>query len=75
MTPVYVLGGYQTDFARNWTRESGGSVPDALFGMFAETVPAALADAAVPAADVQVAHVGNLAAELFAGQADRKSVV
>ena len=21
-TPIYVLGGYQTDFARNWTKEN-----------------------------------------------------
>jgi acetyl-CoA C-acetyltransferase len=69
---VYVLGGYQTDFARNWTREGGaggGAAGGPLFGMFAEAVPAALADAAVDAAEVQVAHVGNLAGELFAGQA------
>ncbi len=59
---VFVLGGAQTDFARDFAEEG-------LFGMFAEVVPAALADARVEVADVEVAHVGNLAAELFTGQA------
>jgi acetyl-CoA C-acetyltransferase len=62
--PVYVLGGYLTDFARNWTQEGLD-----LFAMFAEAVPGALADADMPEEDVQVAHVGNVAAEQFAGQA------
>jgi acetyl-CoA C-acetyltransferase len=62
---VFVLGGAQTDFARNWTRDSAEPLRD----MLAEAVTAALADADVLAADVQTAHVGNLAAELFTGQA------
>ncbi|MFJ2031980.1 beta-ketoacyl synthase N-terminal-like domain-containing protein [Streptosporangium sp. NPDC087985] len=37
-SPVYVLGGAQTDFARNWASEGLG-----LFDMFAEVVPAACA--------------------------------
>ena len=61
---MYVLGGAQTDFARNFTKEGRG-----LLELFAEVVPAALADAGVRAEDVEVAHVGNLAAELFTGQA------
>ncbi|MFJ1761560.1 acetyl-CoA acetyltransferase [Amycolatopsis sp. NPDC088138] len=61
---VFVLGGAQTDFARNFAKEGRG-----ILEMFAEVVPAALADAGVSAADVGVAHVGNLAAELFTGQA------
>ncbi len=62
---VFVLGGAQTDFARNWTRESAEPLRD----MLADAVTGALADADVPAADVQTGHVGNLAAELFTGQA------
>ncbi|MFC4127820.1 acetyl-CoA acetyltransferase [Nocardia rhizosphaerae] len=62
--PVYVLGGAQTDFARNWTKEGLG-----LVDMFAEAVPAALADARVDDHEVGVVHVSNLAGELFAGQA------
>lgn len=61
---VFVLGGAQTDFARNYAKEGRG-----ILELFAEVVPAALADAGVSAADVEVAHVGNLAAELFTGQA------
>ncbi|MDS0135495.1 MULTISPECIES: acetyl-CoA acetyltransferase [unclassified Amycolatopsis] len=61
---VFVLGGAQTDFARNFTKEGRG-----ILELFAEVVPAALADAGVSAEDVEVAHVGNLAAELFTGQA------
>ncbi|WP_157245679.1 acetyl-CoA acetyltransferase [Nonomuraea typhae] len=57
---IRILGGYQTDFAR-----TGSS----LFAMLEEASLGALEDAGVPARDVQVAHVGNLAGELFAGQA------
>ncbi|MFC3455412.1 acetyl-CoA acetyltransferase [Amycolatopsis speibonae] len=61
---VFVLGGAQTDFARNFAKEGGG-----LFEMFAEVVPDALVDAQVETHDIGVAHVANLAAELFTGQA------
>lgn len=61
--PIFVLGGAQTDFARNWSRE--GATPFELLGA---AIDGALEDAAVPAADVQVAHVGNFVAELFCGQ-------
>lgn len=57
---IHVLGGYQTDFARSGV---------GLFEMLREASLGALEAAAVPAGDVQVAHVGNLAGELFAGQA------
>ncbi len=61
---VFVLGGAQTDFARDFAKEDGG-----LFEMFAEVVPDALVDAQVEANEIGVAHVANLAAELFTGQA------
>ncbi|MFI7443126.1 acetyl-CoA acetyltransferase [Nonomuraea indica] len=57
---IRVLGGYQTDFARSGV---------GLFDLLHESCLGALAAAGVPAEDVQVAHVGNLAGELFAGQA------
>lgn len=63
--PVFVLGGAQTDFARNWSRET----PEPLYAMLTEAVHGALDDAGVPAQDVATVHVGNLAAELFTGQA------
>lgn len=61
--PVYLLGGFQTDFARNFTRE-GKTLAD----LMRETVQGALASTGVGAAEVEVGHVGNFAAELFVGQ-------
>ena len=61
--PVYVLGGYQTDFARNWAKE-GKDFVDA----FAETVSGTLDATSLDAAEVDVAHVGNFAAELYCHQ-------
>jgi acetyl-CoA C-acetyltransferase len=61
---TYVLGGAQTDFARNIGKEGKG-----LLELLAEVVPAAVADAGVGESTVEVAHIGNLAGELFTGQA------
>jgi len=61
--PIFVLGGAQTDFARNWSRE--GATPFELLGA---AIDGTLDDAAVPVDDVEVAHVGNFVAELFCGQ-------
>lgn len=63
MTDVWLLGGYQSDFARNFTRE-GSDFAD----LTAEVVQRTLEDARVPAAEVGVVHVGNAFGELFAGQ-------
>jgi acetyl-CoA C-acetyltransferase len=59
MTSVFVLGGYQSDFARKAT---------GLYDLVAEAAPAALAASGVPATDVDVVHVSTMAAELFTGQ-------
>ncbi len=59
----FVLGGHQTDFARNAAREGLG-----LTDLLGEAAHGALADADVEAADVGVAHVGNFAAEVYSGQ-------
>lgn len=61
---VYVLGGWQSDFARNWAREGID-----LAGAFAETVNEGLAAAKLDAADIETGHVGNFVSDLFAGQA------
>ncbi len=61
--PVYVLGGYQTDFARNWTKENKHIV-----AMLREAVRGGLAATGLDAADVEVGHVGNFAAELYSMQ-------
>ena len=60
---IYILGGWQSDFSRNWTRE-GMDIADA----FVETVNEGLAATALDAAEVETGHVGNFTAELFAGQ-------
>ena len=60
---VRILGGYQTDFARNWLKE-GRNLPDVM----AEAVRGALESAHLAPADVGTIHVGNFAAELFASQ-------
>jgi acetyl-CoA C-acetyltransferase len=61
--PVYVLGGLQTDFARNWARE-GLEIADAM----RETVLDGLEQVRLAPRDIEVAHVGNFAAELFCNQ-------
>ena len=61
--PVYILGGYQTDFARNWLKE-GKTFVDMLH----EAVSAGLAAAGIDPKEVEVAHVGNFAAELYCKQ-------
>jgi acetyl-CoA C-acetyltransferase len=61
--PVYVLGGYQTDFARNWSKENKH-----ISAMFQEAVTGALQATRIPPEDVEVGHVGNFAAELYAMQ-------
>lgn len=60
---VFVLGGTQTDFAINWSRDGRGA-----FEMMHAAIDGALADTGVDEADVGVAHVGNFAGELFTGQ-------
>jgi acetyl-CoA C-acetyltransferase len=61
--PVYLLGGYQTDFARNWTKEKKHFV-----ALMREGVLGGLEAAQLEPKDIQVAHVGNFAAELYCKQ-------
>ncbi len=60
---VFILGGAQTDFAANWTRNNAG-----LFDLFSEAVLEGLESADLDASEIEVGHVGNFVAELFAGQ-------
>ena len=60
---VRILGGYQTDFARNWLKQ-GQTLPEVM----AEAVLGALDAARLEAKDVGTIHVGNFAAELFTSQ-------
>ncbi|MFN3215173.1 MAG: acetyl-CoA acetyltransferase [Acidimicrobiales bacterium] len=63
-TDIWVLGGHQSDFARNLAREGVG-----FDGLTAEIVEATLAAAGVDATDIDVVHVANAFGELFTGQA------
>ena len=61
--PVYILGGYQTDFARNWLKEGKD-----LVALMQDAVSGGLTAAGIDAREVDVAHVGNFAAELYCKQ-------
>jgi acetyl-CoA C-acetyltransferase len=61
--PVYILGGAQSDFARNWARE-GKHFAEVM----TEIVTDAITVAKVEPHEVQTAHVGNFAAELYSKQ-------
>ncbi|MDJ0959907.1 MAG: acetyl-CoA acetyltransferase [Acidimicrobiia bacterium] len=63
MRDIYVLGGYQTDFAVNWAKQDQG-----VFDILAASVNGALDATDIEPADIDVAHVGNFAGELFTGQ-------
>lgn len=60
---VWILGGYQSDFARNFDREGLD-----FSGLTAEVVDATLAASRLDAADIGVVHVANAFGELFARQ-------
>ena len=60
---VWILGGYQSDFARNFDREGLGFAE-----LTGEVVDATLATARLEAAAVDVVHVANAFGELFAHQ-------
>lgn len=60
---VFIIGGSQTDFARNWAREGGG-----LFELMDASITAALRQCGLTGSDIDVAHIGNFVGEMFAGQ-------
>ena len=62
-TDVWILGGYQSDFARNLTKE-GLDFAD----LTREVLDAAFTAAKVDAADIGVVHVANAFGEMFAAQ-------
>jgi len=61
--PVYILGGAQSDFARNWTKEGKHFVD-----VMRQTALDGLKTAQLEPREVESAHVGNFAAELYAKQ-------
>ena len=60
---TYIIGGYQTDFARNWTKESKH-----FSALMYESVNGALEHCDIEPTEVDSAHVGNFAAELYCMQ-------
>jgi acetyl-CoA acetyltransferase len=60
---IYILGGWQSDFADNWTRKGWDTA-----AAFAEAVGAGLDAVDLEPGDIECGHVGNFAGELFAGQ-------
>ena len=60
---VYILGGAQTDYARNWAREGLE-----IYAMFAEVLQDGVAAAGIEPAQIEVGHVGNFVGDLFTGQ-------
>lgn len=60
---VYILGGWQSDFKRNWARE-GLEIGDG----FAEALHGGLDAVSMAPAEVEVGHVGNFVGDLFSGQ-------
>jgi len=63
MTDVYVLGGAQTDFSRNWAREGEG-----LYDMFTAALTGAVHSTGIDPAQIESGHVGNFVGDLFAHQ-------
>jgi acetyl-CoA C-acetyltransferase len=61
--PVYILGGSQTDFARNWAREGLE-----IYDMFSDVLQGAIAAAGIEPEQIEVGHVGNFVGDLFTGQ-------
>ena len=60
---MWILGGYQSDFARNLTREDHD-----FADLTREVVDQTLAAAMIDAADIDVIHVANAFGEMFARQ-------
>lgn len=67
---TYILGSYQTDFARAWSREGRD-----ISHMIREATVAALEDAQVTSPEVQSIHVGNAFGELQSRQAHLGAMV
>jgi acetyl-CoA C-acetyltransferase len=63
-TKTHILGGYQTDFARNWTKEGKG-----IQALISEAMEGAFAATGIEPKEVQAIHVGNFAGELYTMQA------
>ena len=78
MNDVYIIGGAQTDFVRNWKKEGKN-----VIALLREVTDDAFKNTGLTKQDIinlnnenRVAlFVGNFAAEYYVNQGDRKSVV
>ena len=68
--PVWIIGGYQSDFARNLTKESLE-----ISDLVQETTTGTLAAAGISASQVEVIHVGNAMGEFYVKQGHLGSLV
>ncbi|MBL8382980.1 MAG: acetyl-CoA acetyltransferase [Burkholderiales bacterium] len=68
--PVYILGGYQTDFAKVWSRQ-GQDISD----MIRETVTGTLENCRLEPGAIESIHVGNAFGELQRNQAHLGAMV
>jgi acetyl-CoA C-acetyltransferase len=60
---VYILGGFQTDFSRNWARENKH-----ISAMMREAYEGSLEATKIKPSDIKAAFIGNFAAELYCMQ-------
>jgi acetyl-CoA C-acetyltransferase len=60
---TYILGGWQSEFARNWGREGQD-----IAGAFRDALGSGLTETGLEPRDIETGHVGNFVAELFARQ-------
>jgi len=67
---IFLIGGYQTDFARVWSRE-GLDYTD----MMREAIDGALASCRLEVDDIDAVHVGNAFGELYRGQGHLAAMV
>lgn len=60
---IFILGGAQTDFAKNWARQGQD-----IGGMMSEVMTSAFESTGLDPNTIECAHVGNFVGELFCGQ-------
>ena len=68
--PVWIIGGYQSDFARNFSKESLE-----ISDLVRETTTGTLAHAGIPTAQIEVIHVANAMGEFYVKQGHLGSMV
>lgn len=60
---VYLIGGFQTDFARNWSRENKH-----ITAMMREAYQGSIENTEIDPGDIDAAFIGNFAGELYCMQ-------